>query len=263
MSNVQIFSNPLFGKIRTVIINNKIHFVAVDIAKALGYKNTNDAISKHCRWVAKCEVPHPQSKTKAIEVNAIPEGDIFRLAANSELPGAEEFESWIFDEVLPQINHTGGYIPNNDTDSEEDILAKAVLIAQKTIERKNKVIADKNKQLEEQKPKVIFADSVSASSTSILVGDLAKIIKQNGHDIGAKRLFEWMRENGYLIKRKGTDYNMPTQKSMDLELFQIKETTVNHSDGHISISKTPKINGKGQVYFVNKFAELYRKEAEN
>lgn len=114
----------------------------------------------------------------------------------------------------------------------------------------------KDKQLQEQHPKVIFAESVQAAQTSILVGDLAKIIKQNGHDIGGNRLFKWMRDKGYLIKRKGTDYNMPTQKAMDLGLFEIKETSISHSDGHISISKTPKVTGKGQIYFVNKFKEV-------
>jgi anti-repressor protein len=260
MNDIQIFKNPSFGQVRTVTVKGKIHFVAIDIAKALGYKNTRDAILKHCRWVAKCDVPHPQSKNKTIEVNAIPEGDIYRLVANSELPGAEKFESWIFDEVLPQINHTGGYIPSSENDSEEDIMAKALLIAHRKIELKNKTIAEKERQLEEQKPKVVFADSVAVARTSILVGDLAKLIKQNGHDIGAKRLFTWMRENGYLIKRKGTDYNTPTQKSMKLKLLETKETTINHSDGHISISRTPKVTGKGQIYFINKFKDLFNKE---
>lgn len=109
------------------------------------------------------------------------------------------------------------------------------------------------KLLDEQKPKVLFADAVSTSHTSILIGDLAKLIKQNGIDIGGRRLFEWLRANGYLIKRKGTDYNMPTQKSMDLGLFEVKETTINHSDGHITTNRTPKVTGKGQQYFINKF----------
>ncbi len=243
---IQIFNNPKFGKIRSVIVKDKVHFVAVDIAKSLGYTNPNKAINDHCRWVTKCYIPHPQSKTKTIEVNVIPEGDIYRLAANSELPGADEFESWIFDEVLPQINHTGGYIPQDEKDTDQDILSKALIIAKRTID-------NKDKKLKEQEPKVIFADSVQASTTSILIGELAKILKQNDINVGQNRLFEWLRSNEYLISRKGTDYNMPTQKSMDLGLFTIKETTINHSDGHISISKTPKVTGKGQIYFINKF----------
>lgn len=117
------------------------------------------------------------------------------------------------------------------------------------------------KQIEEQKPKVLFADAVATSKTSILVGELAKLIKQNGYDIGQNRLFDWLRTNGYLINRKGTDYNMPTQRSMDLGLFEIKENTIAHSDGHTSIIKTPKVTGKGQLYFVNKFLNILNNAA--
>jgi anti-repressor protein len=140
--------------------------------------------------------------------------------------------------------------------SPEMIMKRALEFASKNVERLKLENAERARQLEEQKPKVIFADSVQASKTSILVGDLAKIIKQNGHEIGGVRLFAWLRENGYLIKRKGTDYNMPTQKAMELGLFEIKETSISHADGHISISKTPKVTGKGQVYFINKFVNL-------
>ena len=128
----------------------------------------------------------------------------------------------------------------------KELLALAVLEAQKTIEEQSKAI-------ERMKPKVIFADAVETSHTSILIGDLAKLLKQNGVDMGQNRLFAWMRENGYLISRKGTDYNMPTQRSMEMELFEIKLTTISHGDGHTSISKTPKVTGKGQIYFINLF----------
>lgn len=137
--------------------------------------------------------------------------------------------------------------------SPEMIMKRALEIANRSVENLRLENEQKEKQLKEQKPKVLFADAVSASHTSILVGDLAKLLKQNGVEIGANRLFAWLREYGYLIKRKGTDYNMPTQKSMDLGLFEVKETSINHSDGHISISKTPKVTGKGQIYFINKF----------
>lgn len=139
--------------------------------------------------------------------------------------------------------------------SPEMIMKRALEIANKSIEKLRLENAEKENQLQEQKPKVLFANAVSASHTSILVGELAKILKQNGVDMGQNRLFRWLRDNGYLIKRKGTDYNMPTQYSMDIGLFEVKETSITHSDGHISISKTPKITGKGQVYFVNKFIE--------
>lgn len=133
-----------------------------------------------------------------------------------------------------------------DFNSPEKIMARALLLADKKVHQLEA-------QIEADKPKVLFADAVSASHSSILVGDLAKLISQNGFKIGANRLFAWLRENGYLIKRKGSDWNMPTQKSMELGLFEIKETTITHADGHISISKTVKVTGKGQQYFINKF----------
>ncbi|WP_125004735.1 phage antirepressor, partial [Clostridium tagluense] len=233
MNKLQIFKNEQFGEIRWIKVNEKDYAVGIDVAKSLGYKNPNDAIARHCKGYVKHAVPTNSGEQ---QMNIISEGDIYRLTAKSELPGAEKFESWIFDEVLPQIRQTGGYIPSNENDSDEDIMAKALLIATRKIELKDKAIADKDKQLTLQQPKVIFADAVTASYTSILVGDLAKILKQNGFDIGANRLFEKLRIMGYLICRKGTDYNMPTQRSMELGLFQIKETSIAHSNGHVSIS---------------------------
>ncbi|MBY6950303.1 phage antirepressor KilAC domain-containing protein [Clostridium botulinum] len=144
--------------------------------------------------------------------------------------------------------------------SPEMIMKRALEIANRNVQNLKLENEEQKQQLKKQKPKVLFADAVSVAHTSILVGDLAKLIKQNGVDIGSKRLFVWLRENGYLIKRKGTDYNMPTQYSMDLGLFEVKETSITHSDGHISISKTPKITGKGQIYFINKFM---KNQAEN
>jgi len=252
-NKLQIFKNEQFGQIRIVESNGKKYFGATDSAKALGYKNQSDAIITHCKkdGVAIHEVIDSMGRLQ--KMNFITEGNLYRLISKSQLPTAEKFESWIFDEVLPQIRQTGGYIPSNENDSDEDILAKALLIANKKIELKNNVIKDKDRQLILQQPKVVFADAVSASHNSILVGDLAKILKQNGIDTGANRLFERLRKEGYLIKRKGTDYNMPTQYSMELELFEVKETSISHSDGHISISRTPKVTGKGQLYFVNKY----------
>ncbi|QAT40870.1 phage antirepressor KilAC domain-containing protein [Clostridium sp. JN-9] len=144
--------------------------------------------------------------------------------------------------------------------SPEMIMKRALEIANRNVQNLKLENEGQKKQLEEQKPKVLFADSVTASHTSILVGDLAKILKQNGVNAGANRLFQWLRDNGYLIKRKGTDYNMPTQYSMEFELFEVKETSITHSDGHISVSKTPKVTGKGQMYFINKFI---REKTEN
>lgn len=248
MRELKIFKNPEFGSVRTVEIDGKPYFVANDVAKALGYSNISDAVARHCRWVVKHDIPHPQSKTKTLEVNVIPEGDLYRLISGSELETAKKFESWVYDEVLPSIRKHGMYAEEELLDN-PDLLIK-VAQALKEEREKNKKLSEENKRM---KPKEIFADAVTVSDTCILIGELAKIIKQNGIDIGQNRLFIWMRENGFLISRKGTDYNMPMQKSMDLGLFEIKERTINNPDGSVRITKTVLVTGKGQQYFINKF----------
>lgn len=252
MNNLEIFKNEEFGEIRTVEVSGKPHFVASDIAKALGYKNDRDAISRHCRWVVKYDIPHPQSKTKTLEVNVIPEGDLYRLIANSELPNAQKFEAWIFDEVLPSIRKNGGYITGQETLSDEELLSKALLVAQNKITERDGIIKRQQEKIEADKPKTIFADAVSASKTSILVGDLAKLICQNGYQIGQKRLFQWLRDNGYLIK-SGNSKNMPMQRYVENGLFEIKESNVQNPDGSVRTTRTTKVTGKGQIYFINKF----------
>lgn len=254
MNQVQIFSKPEFGQVRTIKIDGKIHFIAVDIAKALGYTNPNKAINDHCRWVTKRDVPHPQSATKTIEVNVIPEGDIYRLVANSELPGAEKFESWIFDDVLPSIRKHGAYMTENTL--EKALTSPDFLIQLATkLKEEQQVRIEAENQIERDKPKVIFAEAFEVSNSSILVGELAKILRQNGINIGQNRLFERLRKDGYLGNR-GEYYNIPTQKSMDLGLFEIKTRTINNPDGSTRVTKTSKVTGKGQIYFVNKFKEV-------
>ena len=240
-SNVQPFEfkgNP----VATVTTSEgAVLFCAKHVATALGYTNTNKAIKDHCKGITN---RYPLETAGGIQQMVfITEGDVYRLIASSKLPSAVEFEHWLFDEVVPQIRRTGGYIPQ--AESPEETMARAVLIAQKTIE-------DQKKQLEAQRPKVLFADAVSASKTDILVGKLAKILKGNGIDMGGTRLFAWLRENGWLMKT-GSSRNMPTQKSMELGLFRIKESEITHSDGHITVNKTPKVTGKGQSFFVNLF----------
>ncbi len=252
MEELKIFENPEFGQVRTIDLNEKIYFVASDVAKALGYKDTTSAIKQHCRWVVKHHIPHPQSKNKTIEVNAIPEGDLYRLITNSELPTAEKFESWIFDEVIPSIRMHGAYMTPETIEKTLTDPDFIIQLATKLMNEQQARLAAEQ-QIEQDKPKVIFADSVTASKTSILIGEFAKVLKQNGIDIGQNRLFEWLRTNGYLINRHGTDYNKPTQRSMELGLFEIKETTIGHGNGDISISITPKLTGKGQTYFIEKF----------
>ena len=252
MNNLEIFKNEEFGEIRTVGVDGKPYFVASEIAKALGYRDTTNAIKQHCRWVAKHHIPHPQSKTKTLEVNVIPEGDLYRMIANSELPNSQKFEAWVFDEVLPSIRKNGGYIVGQETLSDDELMAKALLVAQNKIAERDGIIQRQRERIEADKPKTIFADAVSASKTSILVGDLAKLICQNGYQIGQKRLFEWLRENGYLVK-SGASKNMPTQRYIEQGLFEVKESNVQNPDGSVRITKTTKITGKGQIYFINKF----------
>ena len=245
MNDLQIFENSEFGTVRTVENNGKTYFVANDIAKALGYIETAKAIRTHCKGVSEMDIP---SNGGIQRMKIIPEGDIYRLVIKSQLPSAERFESWVFDEVLPSIRKHGMYAVD-DLINNPDLAIKAFTALKEEKER-NRALQEDNDRM---RPKEVFADAVATSHTSILIGDLAKLLKQNGVDIGQKRLFIWMRDNGYLIKRKGSDWNMPTQKSMELELFEVKESTVNNPDGSVRINKTTKVTGKGQQYFINKF----------
>ena len=244
MKDLQIFKSPEFGQVRTVEIDGKIYFVASDIAKALGYTNTSKAINDHCKGVTKRYIPTNGGNQ---EMNIIPEGDVYRLAAKSELPGAEKFESWIFDEVLPTIRKHGMYA-TEELLNDPDLAIKAFTALKE--ERQRRLEAEQQIQLD--KPKVLFAEAVEVSKSSILIGELAKILKQNGIEIGQNRLFSRMREEGYLCK-SGENYNLPTQYSMELGLFEIKKTTINNPDGSVRVTRTTKVTGKGQIYFVNKF----------
>ena len=242
---VQIFNNEQFGSLRTYEEDGQILFCGKDVATSLGYKNTNDAMKRHCKVVAK---RYPLQTAGGIQAFAfITEPDLYRLITHSKLPTAEKFERWVFEEVLPAIRRTGGYMVAKQDETPEQIMARAVLVAQDTIERQKK-------QIEELKPKALFADAVAASDGTCLVGELAKMLKQNGVNIGQNRLFSWMREHGYLGKT-GSNRNVPTQRAMEQGLFRIKETAVPHSDGHVTINRTPKVTGKGQRYFIELFAK--------
>lgn len=243
---VQIFNNVQFGSLRTYEEDGKILFCGKDVAKVLGYKNPNKAIGDHCRGITK-RYPIQDSLGRTQEAVFITEPDLYRLITHSKLPTAEKFERWVFEEVLPAIRRTGGYMVAKQDETPEQIMARAVLVAQDTIERQKRQIA-------ELKPKALFADAVAASDGTCLVGELAKMLKQNGVNIGQNRLFAWMREHGYLGKT-GSNRNVPTQRSMEQGLFRIKETAVTHSDGHVTINRTPKVTGKGQRYFIEAFAK--------
>jgi anti-repressor protein len=250
MNELQIFNSTEFGDIRTVEIDGKPYFVGTDVAKALGYAKPNNAVSTHCRYTLKRGIATKQGNMS--EMVLIPEGDIYRLIIRSKLSSAERFERWVFDEVLPAIHHNGGYIMGQENLSDSELMAKAILVAQKTIEHKNQIIEQQKAKIEADRPKTIFADAVSTIHTSILIGDLAKLICQNGVQTGQKRLFQWMRENGYLMK-SGASYNMPMQRYIEQGLFEVKESSVQNPDGSVRVTRTTKVTGKGQLYFINKF----------
>ncbi len=240
MNELQIFQNNVFGQVRVVEQNGEPWFVAKDVCDCLGLKNPTMAVN-----TLDDDERAKFNLGRQGNTNIVNEYGLYNLVLSSRKPEAKEFKRWITHDVIPSIRKYGSFnmaIPRTLPDA-LNAYAREIEAHQKT-----------QALLEAQRPKVLFADSVAASHTSILIGELAKLLHQNGvKDMGQKRLFAWMREHGYLISRKANDYNMPTQRAMELGLFQIKETTVTHSDGHISVSKTPKVTGKGQQYFIEKF----------
>lgn len=245
MNEVQLF-NFENHEVRSLLLNNEPWFVGKDVAEALGYSKARNAIATHIDSEDKKDAPIQGTLGGVQEMTVINESGLYSLVLSSKLPSAKKFKRWVTSEVLPALRKTGQYQVKEL--SGQELMAKALIEAQS-------VLAAKDKQIEEMKPKVVFADAVATSHTSILVGELAKILKQNGIDMGQKRLFAWLREKGYLIKRQGTDYNMPTQKAMDLGLFEIKEGSYVNGSGVNITTKTPKVTGKGQQYFINKFLQ--------
>lgn len=243
---LQTFSNNLFD-LTVKAENGEALFDVETVARSLGFVQTKDG-KEFVRW----ERVNGYLKKYSPQVGKgdyISEPMVYKLAFKANNALAEQFQDWLATEVLPTIRKHGAYLTDQkayDITHNPNSLADLLLQAGEQLKQKELII-------QEMKPKALFADAVTASHTSILVGDLAKILKQNGVDIGAKRLFAWLRENGYLIKRKGTEWNSPTQKSMDLGLFETKETVIQRPDGGVDVKRTPKVTGKGQVYFVNKF----------
>lgn len=251
MKSLQIFKSEEFGEIRTATIDGEPWFVGKDVAIALGYSNASKAVSTHVdtedRILKTLEADSQNGNVVKTQTALINESGLYSLILSSKLESAKHFKHWVTSEVLPSIRKHGMYAVD-DLLNNPDMAIKA-FTALKEERQKNKLLQEDVKRM---KPKEIFADAVSTSHTSILIGDLAKILKQNGVQTGQKRLFEWMRENGYLIKRNGADRNMPTQRSMEQGLFEVKESTVNNPDGSVRINRTTKVTGKGQQYFINK-----------
>lgn len=247
MNEIKTYTNSEFGEVRTVLIGDEPYFVGKDIAVILGYERATKAIRDHVDNEDVDEVPIQDSIGRMQNTPVINESGLYSLILSSKLPTAKRFKRWVTSEVLPSIRRTGRYDIKDSYAIDDPVERAKRWIEEETIRRKQA------EQIEEMKPKAMFADSVSASKTTILIGELAKILRGNGVIIGQNRLFDWLRKNGYLINRKGTDWNMPTQRAMELDLFRVKETAINHSDGSTSISKTVKVTGKGQQYFINKF----------
>lgn len=251
MNELQVFQNKQFGNLEILSIEGKEWFPAIQVAEILGYANPRDAISRHTK--SKGVVNHDVLSNGGVQSKKfIDEGNLYRLITRSKLPQADEFEEWVFEEVLPSIRKHGLYATDNvieNTLNNPDYIIN-ILTEYKKEKEHNLVL---EQQVKENKPKVLFADSVAGSDNSILVGELAKLLKQNGVDVGQNRLFKWLRNNGYLIKKSGESYNLPTQRSMDLEILDIKKRVINNPDGSSKITRTPKVTGKGQQYFINKF----------
>ncbi|MDB1495436.1 phage antirepressor [Bifidobacterium adolescentis] len=222
-------------------------FVAKDVCDILEISNPSDALKR-----LDDDERSRFNLGRQGETNIVNEAGLYVLVLGSRKPEAHEFKRWVTHDVLPQIRRTGGYIPTTDEDDDMTILAKAVMIGQRTMEEQKRRIAAQESHINELEPKARFADAVTASDGTCLIGELAKMLRQNGLDIGQNRLFEILRQDGYLGKT-GSNRNVPTQKAMDLGLFRIKETAITHSDGHVTINRTAKVTGKGQTYFISRY----------
>lgn len=253
VADLQLFSSERFGRLRATQIDCKVWFAATDVAKALGYRDANQITraldDDEKRWsegtLSECTHSH-------LGIRLINESGLYRVLMRSQRPEAIPFQRWLAHEVVPEIRRNGGYIATSPEDSDADIMARALLIAQKTIDRKNELIALHEATIEDMKPKALFADAVADSDGTCLIGELAKMMCQNGFEIGQNRLFKLLQRDGYLGK-SGSNRNVPTQRSMDMKLFRIKETAVTHSDGRVTINRTPKVTGKGQAYFIGRY----------
>lgn len=261
MNELQIFENTEFGEIRVVEHEGQPWFVAKDILKALGYAEDYNpsralqAVPEEWKGVQPIHTPGGMQ-----EMLTLSESGLYFFLARSDKPKALPFQKWLAGDVVPSIRKTGGYMLTKADDTPESIMARAVLVAQETIERLKNRTAELEEDVQRMKPKELFADSVSASESSILVGQLAALLKQNGVNIGQNRLFERHRNDGFLIKF-GERRNCPTQRALEMGLFELKERTVNNPDGSVRITLTTKVTGKGQVYFVNRYIGKNRKAA--
>lgn len=250
-SNVRVFEHADFGCIRVEVIDGEPWFIAKDVCVALGIAKYRDAVSRL----------DPDERGSVLvdtlggaqETSTVSEPGFYKLAMRSRKPEAKAFQRWVTHEVLPSVRRTGGYMAARADETPEEVMARALRIADDTMRRQKERIAALAEENAEMRPKALFADAVAASDGTCLVGELAKMMAQNGVDIGQNRLFAWMREEGYLGK-SGCNYNKPTQRSVAMGILKVKETAVHHADGHVTLKRTPKVTGKGQRYFIEKFS---------
>lgn len=251
-NEIQVFQNDRFGTIRALSVDGEPWFVAKDIADTLSYRNTGQLtriLNEDEKGVQILHTPGGDQQFSMVNEAGFYHAVLQRRSSwiqdEAKRSNVESFQHWVTHEVLPAIRRTGGYMVARD-ETPEQTMARALLIARDTMDRQRR-------EIDELRPKALFADAVAASDKTMLIGEFAKVLRQNGVPMGQNRLFQWMRDNGYLISRKGSSYNLPTQRSMELGLFRVKETAVTHSDGHVTTSLTTKLLPRGQQYFVNKF----------
>lgn len=235
--------------VRTIIVEGEPYFVGKDIALAIGYKNYRDALDKHVKTKYK-RLSRITTPSGIQEMIVVAEPGLYQIAGESKLASAEPFQDWVYEEVLPAIRKHGMYATDELIANPDLLIAVATELKEERAEKEAAQL-----QLKEQEHQVVFAKSVEVSRNSVAVKVLATILKQNGVNIGQNRMFQWLRDNGYLSSRTGKSWNMPTQRSMDMGLFELKPNTYFHNDGVPETTYTPLVTGKGQVYFINKFKQ--------
>lgn len=247
---IKIFSSERFGDVRTAGTSEEPLFCLADVCRVLEIKNVSDCKSRlNAKGIVLTDTPTNGGVQQLVYIS---EQNLYKVIMRSDKPQAEPFQDWVCGEVLPSIRKTGGYIHTKESDTDDDIMARALLIAQETLKRRDERIKALETEREQDKPKVAFANAIEVSKSSCLIGELAKILTQNGYTIGQNRLFEWMRSHGYL-GTKGERYNIPNQQYVEQGLFELKKGVRSGNDGVMHTTITPKITGKGQSYFINKF----------
>lgn len=260
-AGIMAFENAAFGTIRAVGENGEPWFVASDVSEVLGYRTAYDMTRNLFEDEKGTQIVRTPGGNQQMAIvnepgfyHAVMQRRSSWVKNDDARHRVEAFQRWVTHEVLPAIRKTGGYIAAKPDETPEEIMARALLVANDTMRRQRERIEGLSAENAELRPKALFADAVAASDGTCLVGELAKMLRQNGVDIGQNRLFGWLRDNGWL-GRSGCNRNVPTQRAMDMGLFRIKETAVTHSDGHVTVTRTPKVTGKGQRYFVDKFVD--------